>query len=103
MKALQKEAEEGVASRPEPTETAEPLKPAEKSKKPRGTSETATPALKFRNYNVRDKDKIQHTVLEPAKPPEFKPQAVSEDVGNKPEVHIFCPNAAGIPFDPFTP
>ena len=35
------------------------------------------PKLKFRNYNVRDQ-KIEHTVLEPAKAPEY--------VAPKPEV-----------------
>ena len=35
------------------------------------------PKLKFRNYNVRDQ-KIEHTVLEPAKAPEY--------VATKPEV-----------------
>ena len=63
--------------------------PERKAKRVRGGSKggdkAAEPALKFRNYNVRD-DKIEHTVLDPAKPPEFKEPAVDLQIQNRPEV-----------------
>ena len=45
----------------------------------------SAPALKFRNYNVRDQ-KIEHTVVEPAQPPKYEPPKPEVEVGKKPEV-----------------
>lgn len=49
------------------------------------TAQAETPILKFRNYNVRDQ-KIEHTVLEPAKPPEFEPPKPQASEGRPVEV-----------------
>ena len=49
-----------------------------------GAAPTA-PALKFRNYNVRDQ-KIEHTVVEPAQPPKYEAPKPEVEVGKKPEV-----------------
>ena len=77
-------AEPPQASAPQATAQE---KPERKHKRPRGATEESAPVLKFRNYAVRD-DKIEHTVLEPAKPPEFKPQEVAAVFDSKPEVHL---------------
>lgn len=38
---------------------------------PSAAGANAQPSLKFRNYSVRDQ-KIEHTILEPAKAPEYE-------------------------------
>jgi len=43
------------------------------------------PVLKFRNYNVRDKQKIEHEVVAPALPPEYKAPEPEAAVKKRPQ------------------
>ena len=69
------------------------LRDAAKDKEePEEQATVAEPALKFRNYNVKDK-KIDHVQLEAAQPPKFEApdadEVVMDDTGAT-EVRVVC-------------
>lgn len=103
LKAMREEAavEPSTATAPvQENGAAEEPAPEKRSKRSRAggnkeSSKAAEPTLKFRNYNVRD-DKISHTVLEPAKPPEFREPTVDTSVQNRPQVCEICCNCQSL-------
>ena len=56
---------------------------------------TEQPTLKFRNYNVRDQE-IEHTVLEPAKAPEYEAAKPEASAGRAAEVKVVSANVQHI-------